>query len=62
MTELIIERHEKWEPVEGIATPQQLQIAAVNLGEGYSTDVNEMSRHFVASATILLVSPTFSRM
>lgn len=35
--------------VEGIisAKPQQIQIAGVNLGEGYSTDVNETSRHFV---------------
>ena len=35
--------------VEGIrsAEPQKLQIASVDLGEGYSTDVNEESRHFL---------------
>lgn len=35
--------------VEGIMSvePQKIEIAGVNLGEGYSTEVSETSRHFV---------------
>lgn len=35
--------------VEGIisAEPQQIEIAGIDLGEGYLADVNETSRHFV---------------